>query len=386
MTADRIPPVPMCDIKTQYRSLQTEIEDAVLQVMRSGQVILGPEVSGFETEVADYCGVAHAVGCSSGSDALSLALAALDIGPGDEVIIPPFTFFATVGAVIRTGATPVFADIDPLTYNLDPEQFARAITPRTRAVIPVHLFGQSADIESIMKIAEQHDIYVIEDAAQGFGAEQNGRRAGSRGHINCFSFYPSKNLSTLGDAGLITTDNERLYKKLLALRNHGSDVKYFHQYIGWNGRLDAIHAAILRVKLPYIDGWIASRQNAAAIYDEMIEDSGLHGFYSRPHRDPLSRHTFNQYTVRVPAHSRNGIMEHLRSAGVSCDVYYPLGLHLQECLSSFGYSEGDFPVTEAASETVMSLPIYPEITEAQQRRVIETSISYLKKDLRLFAA
>ena len=254
MTADRPAPVPLCDIGAQYRGLQAEIDAAVLRVLRSGQAILGPEVASFEREAADFCGAAHAVGCADGTNALLLALTALDIGPGDEVILPPFTFFATAASVVRVGAKPVFVDIDPLTYNLDPAKLEAAVTPRTRAVMPVHLFGQCADMDPVWDVADRYGLYVIEDAAQSFGADYNGRRCGTLGVVSCFSFYPSKNLGTLGDAGMVTTNSDALAKKLAALRVHGSEAKYFHKYVGWNARLDAIHAAILRVKLPRVDG------------------------------------------------------------------------------------------------------------------------------------
>ncbi len=380
-----VPTVPMCDILGQYRSLQGEIDSAVLRVLGSGQAILGPEVAAFEKEAAAACGAAHAIGCADGTTALLLALAALDIGPGDEVIVPPFTFFATVGSVVRVGAKPVFADIDPLTFNLDPEKFEAAITPRTRAVIPVHLFGQCADMDAITSIAERYGIYVIEDAAQSYGAEHRGRRCGGIGTIGCFSFYPSKNVGTLGDAGMVTTNDDALAKKLVALRNHGSEVKYFHKYVGWNARIDAIHAAILRVKLPHADSWIAGRRAAAKRYDSLIESAGVHGFAHRPVVDPLAGHTFNQYTIRVPAAHRDPLIKHLRADGVSCDVYYPLGLHMQECLKHLGYRPGDFPVCEEAARSVLSLPMFPEITEAQQRRAVDSLAGYVRSQVRAAA-
>ncbi|MGL6097541.1 MAG: DegT/DnrJ/EryC1/StrS family aminotransferase, partial [Fimbriiglobus sp.] len=264
-------PVPLCDIQAQNRTLQAEIDAAVCRVMASGQAINGPEVVGFEQEAAAYCGAAHAVGCADGTNALLLALAALDIGPGDEVILPPFTFFATAGSVARLGATPVFADIDPVTFNLDPGEIEAKITPRTRVILPVHLFGQCADMAPIADVADRYGVYVIEDAAQSFGAAYRGRKCGTLGLMSCFSFYPSKNLGTLGDAGMVTTDDARLAAKLRALRQHGSDTKYFHKYLGWNARLDAIHAAILRVKLPHVDAWNAARRSAAGRYDKLIE-------------------------------------------------------------------------------------------------------------------
>lgn len=373
------PPVPMCDIRGQYEALQPEIEEAVLRVLRSGQAILGPEVAAFETEAAEYCGVKHAVGCADGTNSLLLALAALDVGPGDEVIVPPFTFFATLGSVMRLGATPVFADIDPLTYNLDPDQFADKITPRTKAVVPVHLYGQCADMDPIREIAGRHGVAVVEDAAQSFGADYRGKKCGGLGAVGCFSFYPSKNLGTLGDAGMVTTDDDRLAARLRALRVHGSEEKYFHKYVGWNARLDAVHAAILRAKLPRVDGWIAGRRAAAARYDRLIERAGLNGFTHRPVAQPTGTHTYNQYVVRVAAADRPHLVAHLKAEGVGCDIYYPLCLHQQECARGLGYLSGDFPVAEAAAAAVIALPMFPEITEEQQKRAVDACSGYLQK-------
>jgi dTDP-4-amino-4,6-dideoxygalactose transaminase len=370
------PPVPLCDILGQYKSLQAQIDVAVQRVLGSGQVILGPEVAAFEREFADYCRARHGIGCADGTTALLLALTALELGPGDEVIVPPFTFFATVGSVLRCGATPVFADIDPLTFNLDPDAVAEKVTPRTRAILPVHLFGQCADIGALRTIAEQHGLYIIEDAAQSFGAEYQGRRCGTLGDVACFSFYPSKNIGTMGDAGLVTTDNDDLAKKLFALRNHGSEVKYFHKYVGWNARIDAIHAAILRVKLPYVSDWLNCRRLAAKRYDALIESSGLNGFILRPVTTIACDHTFNQYVIRVPAAHRDALVNWLKSRGIGCEIYYPLSLHQQECLKPLGYRVGDFPVSEEAARTVLALPMFPEITEAQQQLVVDAIEAY----------
>ncbi len=384
--AERPPPVPLCDILASYRGLQDEIDAAVLRVMRSGQVIQGPEVSGFEHEAAAYCGSAHAIGCASGTDALMLALTALDLGPGDEVILPPFTFFATMASILRVGATPVFADIDPLTYNIDPQAIEAKITSRTRAILPVHLFGQCADMDPIWDLAQRHELYIIEDAAQSFGSDYNGRRCGTLGLISCFSFYPSKNLGTLGDAGMVTTNHGALAKKMAALRVHGSEQKYFHKYIGWNARLDAIQAAILRVKLPHVETWIEARIAAATRYDELLEETKLHGFLHRPNVRPYGRHTFNQYVVRIPEGHRDGLIKHLKDHGIGCDIYYPLCLHQQECVTDLGYQAGDFPISEEAAQSVLALPLYPEITELQQRRVVEVCANYMRSKLRLVAA
>ncbi|MBY0457077.1 MAG: DegT/DnrJ/EryC1/StrS family aminotransferase [Gemmataceae bacterium] len=375
-------PVPLCDIQAQYRALKDEIDAAALRVLGSGQAILGPEVVAFEHETAHFCGSQFAVGCGSGTDALVLALRALDIGPGDEVIVPPFTFFASASSVARVGARPVFVDIDPLTFNLDPNQIEAAVTPKTRAVMPVHLFGQCCDMDAIWEVAEEHQLYVIEDAAQSFGSEYKGRRCGTLGVVGCMSFYPTKNLGALGDAGLVTTNDPALDKKLRALRVHGSEVKYYHKYIGYNMRLDALHAAVLRVKLPHVAGWLTSRQQAAARYDALIESANLHGFMRRPVAMPDRRHTFNQYVVRVPAIHRDPLVKHLKDSGVGVEVYYPLSLHQQECFKSLGYRTGDFPTSEEAAHTVLALPIFPEITEAQQRRVVEVCGAYLRQTVR----
>lgn len=379
------PPVPLCDILGQYRSLKAEIDAAVLRVLDSGQAILGPEVAAFEREAADYCGAKFGLGCGSGTDALLLALYGLDVGPGDEVILPTFTFFATVGSVIRAGATPVFADIDPVTFNIDPNQLESKLTPRTKAIMPVHLFGQCADMAPIWDIARDYDLKVIEDAAQSFGSCYKRVKCGTLGEVSCFSFYPSKNLGTLGDAGLVTTNDEAVHKKMTAYRNHGSEVKYFHKYVGWNARIDALHAAILRVKLPHVEAWVEGRRAVAKRYDEMIEAAGLNGFLIRPTVMPFGRHTFNQYVVRVPAPHRDPLVKHLKAEGVGCEIYYPLPLHLQECVAGMGHREGDFPASEMAAKTVLALPIFPEMTEDQQRRVIDVCAAYAKQASRKVA-
>jgi dTDP-4-amino-4,6-dideoxygalactose transaminase len=375
-------PVPLCDIQTQYRGLKNEIDAAVLRVLESGQAILGPEVAAFEKEAAVFCGAQHAVGCGSGTDALVLALHALGIGPGDEVIVPPFTFFATVSSVCRVGATPVFADIDPDTFNIDPARIAERITPRTRAIVPVHLYGQCCDMAGINAIAADHELDVVEDAAQSFGAEYDGVRCGTLGAISCFSFYPTKNIGTLGDAGLVSTDDPALAKKLLALRVHGSEVKYYHKYLGYNMRLDAVHAAILRVKLPHVPRWLAAREVAAQRYDAIIEKHRLDGFLQRPTIAPHCRHVFNQYVVRVPAPHREPLVQHLKASGVGVEVYYPLALHQQECFKYLGYRTGDFPISEEATRTVLALPMFPEITEAQQERAVGAIGAYLRQPQR----
>jgi dTDP-4-amino-4,6-dideoxygalactose transaminase len=375
----------MCDLNAQYRAIQGEIESAVMRVLRSGQVILGPEVASFEREAAAYCGAAFGIGCASGTDAISLALHALEIGPGDEVIVPPFTFFATAACVVRAGGTPVFADIDPVTFNIDPAKIAAAITPRTRAIMPVHLYGQCADMEPIWQLAEKHNLVVIEDAAQAIGAEYHQKRAGTLGGIACFSFYPSKNLGAYGDAGLVTTNDPDWADRMKALRVHGMEPKYYHKHLGWNARLDAIQAAILRVKLPYLDNWTEARRKAAARYDALIEESRLHRFMERPTIVDGRRHIFNQYVVRIPAADRDALVQHLKQNGIASEIYYPVPLHLQECLRHLGGRSGEFPVSEEACRTVLALPMFPEITLAQQQRVIKACAAFSPHQSRLAA-
>ena len=375
-------PIPLCDISAQYRPLAGELEAAVLRVLRSGQGINGPDVAAFEKEAAAWCGVKHAVGCADGTTAILLALAALDVGPGDEVIVPPFTFFATVGSVARLGATPVFADIDPTTFNLDPVAVERAITPKTRGILPVHLFGQCADMDAINAIAQRHGLFVVEDAAQSFGASYRGRACGGLADVGTFSFYPSKNLGTLGDGGMVTTDDADLAKKLFALRNHGSEVKYYHKYMGWNARLDTVHAAMLRVKLPHVAGWLAGRRAAADRYDALIRDHALGSHLTRPVRQRDCGHTFNQYVVRVSGGRRDALLAHLKANQIGCEVYYPLSLHQQDCLRYLGHRVGDFPHSEAAAKDVIALPMFAELTPAQQTRAIETCGTFLRREVR----
>lgn len=375
-------PVPLCDIQAQYRTLKEEIDSAVLRVLESGQAILGPEVAAFEKEAAAYCGAAFGVGCSSGTDALILALDAVGVGSGDEVIVPPFTFFASVSSICRLGATPVFADIDPITFNIDPQQIEAKITERTRAIMPVHLFGQCCDMDAIQRIADAHNLYIVEDAAQSFGAEYRGKRCGTLGSVAAMSFYPTKNLGAVGDAGLVTTDSPQIDKRLRSLRVHGSEVKYYHKQIGYNMRLDAVHAAILRVKLPHVSQWLIQREEAAKRYDAIIESNHLHGFMQRPMTAANRRHVFNQYVIRVPAIHRDSLVQYLKDSAIGVEVYYPLCLHQQECFRFLGHRTGDFPASEEAARTVLALPMFPEITAAQQERVVEACAAYLRQSLR----
>lgn len=374
--------VPLCDLQTQYRMLQARVEEAVNRVLASGHVILGPEGAALEREVAAYCGAAHAVGCASGTDALLLALHALGIGPGDEVILPPFTFFATAGAVCRTGATPVFADIDPETFNLDPAEVQEKITSRTRAIIAVHLFGQCADMDALSAVAERRDLFVIEDAAQAIGSDFQGKRTGNLGAIGCFSFYPSKTLGTYGDGGMTVTNNADWARRMACLRVHGMEPKYYHQMIGWNARLDEVQAAILRVKLPHLEDWIAGRQQAGKRYDRLIADYRLAEFLERPVVRGDRRHTFNQYVVRVANGQRDALVAHLKAQRIGCEIYYPVPLHLQQCLRYLGFGPGDFPISEAAATSVLALPMFPELTETQQARVIEVCADFARGQVR----
>jgi dTDP-4-amino-4,6-dideoxygalactose transaminase len=360
--------VPLLDLQGQYGPLRAQLLAAIIRVCDSQRFIGGPEVEGFEREAAEYLGVPHAVGLSSGTDALLVALMALGIGPGDEVITPTFSFFATAACVSRLGATPTLVDIDPLTYNIDTRALAAAISSRTRAIIPVHLYGQSADMDPLLDAARRRGIVVIEDAAQAIGATYKGRRAGSMGRAGCFSFFPSKNLGAFGDAGLLTTDDEALAHEVRLLRNHGAEPKYFHKRIGGNFRLDALQAAVLRVKLPHLDGWTARRRENADRYDRLFAESAAADRITLPARHPDCHHTFNQYIVRVPA--RDAVRARLNAAGIGSEIYYPVPFHLQECFASLGYRKGDFPVAEAAAAETLALPIYSELTDAQQREVV----------------
>jgi dTDP-4-amino-4,6-dideoxygalactose transaminase len=385
MGAAHGPGIPLCDLQTQYHELAPQFEQAVKRVLASGQVILGPEVAALEAEVARYCGTGYAVGCASGTDALLLALQALDIGPGDEVILPPFTFFASAGTVCRLGARPVFADIDAATWNLDPLQVEQKITDRTRAIMVVHLFGQCADMEPLWGMAERHNLPIIEDAAQAFGAEYQGKRTGTLGAFGCFSFYPSKNLGAFGDAGMVVTNDPEWAGRLAALRVHGMEVKYHHKYLGWNARLDAIQAALLRVKLPHVERWIEARREVARRYDALIDEHHLGHLLRKPVVRPQRRHAFNQYVVHVAQNQRDALMRHLKAEHIGCEIYYPLPLHQQECLAYLGYHEGDFPVSEEACRSVLALPMYPELKEEQQRRVIQSCAAVLRQQARMAA-
>jgi dTDP-4-amino-4,6-dideoxygalactose transaminase len=356
-------------LKTQYLSIKEEIDAAIARVVESQQFINGPAVAALEAEVARYCGTGHCIGVSSGTDALLVALMALDIGPGDEVITTPFSFFATAGSIVRVGAKPVFVDIDPRTFNLDPEQVEARITYRTKAILPVHLYGQCAEMGPILAVARKHDLAVVEDAAQAIGAEYQGHRAGSTGTLGCFSFFPSKNLGAFGDAGAVVTNDVALAERVRRLRNHGAEPKYYHQLVGGNFRLDTIQAAVLQVKLRYLDGWTALRQRNADYYDAAFARCGLRGSRVQTPVRTQSRHIFNQYVVRVA--EREALIRTLKQQQIGTEIYYPLPLHLQECFASLGHSTGDFPESEKAAASTLALPIYPELTVAQLQRVVD---------------
>ncbi len=363
--------VPLLDLKAQYATIRDEIRPAVDAILESQQCILGQAVTDCEARLAEYCRCPHAVTVSSGSDALLMALMAEEIGPGDEVITTPYTFFATAGAIARLGAKPVFVDIQPDTYNIDPVQIEAKITPRTKALLPVHLYGQCADMDSILAIAARHNLCVIEDAAQAIGSEYKGRRAGSMGRYGCFSFFPSKNLGAAGDGGMVTVSDAALADRLQMLRNHGMKPKYYYGLIGGNFRFDAIQAAIVSVKLKYLDRWTAGRQSNAARYRRLFDAAGLvqNGRVGLPYEVPGNRHIYNQFIIRVP--QRDAVQAYLREQKVGNEVYYPLALHMQKCFADLGHREGDFPESERAARETLALPIYPEMSDAQAEWVVE---------------
>jgi dTDP-4-amino-4,6-dideoxygalactose transaminase len=362
--------VPLLDLKEQNELLRPEIEIALGRVLDSNGFILGSEVAELERELADYCQTKYAIGCASGSDAILLALMAVGVGPGDEVITTAYSFFATVSSITRLGAKPVFVDIDPETYNLDASQVEEKITSRTKAIEPVHLYGQCAEMEALLAVSKHHGIPVIEDAAQAIGSEEDGKRAGSLGAIGCFSFYPSKNLGGMGDGGFLTTNDDSLAKKLLALRVHGSEEKYYHKYVGLNSRLDGFQGAVLRVKLPHLDAWTKKRRSNAQYYRVLFTDLGITEQISIPVERPEARHIYNQFVIRVPG-TRDELRDHLTKKGIGTDVYYPVPLHLQECFSYLGGAPGDLPESEKAANETLALPVYPELSRKQQECVAE---------------
>jgi dTDP-4-amino-4,6-dideoxygalactose transaminase len=360
--------VPLLDLKAQYAPLREEIRQAIDRVCDSQIFILGPEVTAFEEEIAKFCGARFAVGVSSGTDALLLALMALGVKAGDEVVTSAYSFFATAGAVWRLGAKPVFVDIEPGSFNLDPAQLESKITPRTKAILPVHLYGRCADLDPILATAQRRGVAVIEDAAQAIGAtDGKGRQAGTVGKVGCFSFFPTKNLGGFGDGGLVTTQDPELAERMRVLRVHGSKPKYYHKEVGGNFRLDAIQAAVLRVKLKRLPAWTEGRRANAGRYRRMIEAAGLSSRVTVPADVP--GHIYNQFVIRVA--DRDRLQAFLSEKGVGTEIYYPVPLHLQECFASLGHRKGDLPVSEAAAAQSLALPIYPELTEEQQRYVVD---------------
>ncbi len=376
--------VPFFDLSKQFSSIENEVRISLEEVFKTQQFILGPQVQQLEETIASYCQTRYGIGVASGSDALLIALMALGIGKGDEVILPPFTFFATAGSVSRLGAKPVFVDIDPETLNIDPSKIEEKITKKTKAIIPVHLFGQCADMDPILQIAKARNLFVIEDAAQAIGAEykpsshSQSRRAGGMGDLGCFSFYPTKNLGAMGDAGMVVTNRLDLAEKIRILRVHGSEPKYFHKWIGLNSRLDTIQAAILLVKFKYLEKWTRERQKKAKTYHALFTDNSS---YIPDLRLPITQyeniHIYHQYVIRV--RERDRLREYLFNEGVGTDIYYPLPLHLQDCFSFLNHRRGDFPNSEKASEEVLALPIYPELTEDQQLFIVDRIRAFYRR-------
>ncbi|MBL8915464.1 MAG: DegT/DnrJ/EryC1/StrS family aminotransferase [Archangium sp.] len=376
-------PVPLLDLKAQYASIKKDIDAAIARVVDSQHFILGPEVEALEKSIATYSGCAHAIGVTSGTDAILVALMALDVKPGDEVITSPNTFVATATCIARLGAKAVFVDIDPVSYNLDVSKLERAITKKTKAIMPVHLFGQMADMDAVMAVANKHALPVIEDAAQAIGSEWNGKRAGAWGAMGCLSFFPSKNLGAFGDAGAVVTNDDKFARTVKLLRSQGQEPKYFSKIVGGNFRIDALQAAILSAKLPHLDGWTAGRQKNAAFYRKRFTELGVDANASRPSKSqPLTlpregknvRHVYNQFVVR--SIDRDGLKKRLAEQGIGTEIYYPQPMHLQACFASWGGMPGDFPEAEAAANESLALPVYPELSEAQLDTVVRATLAH----------
>ncbi len=360
--------VVQLDLKAQFKSIEKEVRDAIDRVLESQHFILGPEVEALENELSLFLQCKGTVGVSSGSDALLVSLMALDIKEGDEVITTPYTFFATAGAISRLGAKPVFVDIDEKTYNIDPSHFSKVISKNTKAVLPVHLFGQMADMNPIVNFCKNNNLFLIEDAAQAIGSSYQGKMVGSFGDVACYSFFPSKNLGTLGDGGLVSSNNPALLEKIRILRSHGSKPKYYHKYIGGNFRLDALMAAVLREKLKHLNTWTKQRKNHALKYLSLLQKDGLSDFIQTPYVREGDNHIFNQLIVRVK--DRENLIRHLKSKDIETAIYYPVPMHLQECFKHLHYKEGDFPKAELAAKETMALPLYPELSNAHMDHVI----------------
>jgi len=372
-------PVPLLDLEAQYRPLRDEILAAITRVCDSQRFIMGPEIDALERELAAQLDVRHAIAVSSGTDALLLALMTLGVGPGDEVVTTTYSFFATAGAVARLGARSVLVDIDPATFNIDPEQTAAALTARTRAIIPVHLYGLAADLDPIMAAADRAGVPVIEDAAQAIGATYKSRPLGGIGALGCFSFFPSKNLGAFGDAGLLTTNDDALAKQARLLRTHGMQPRYYHHVVGANFRMDALQAAVLRVKAPHLDSWTDGRRRNAATYRALFREAGLDGVIALPVEPSDRRHIYNQFVIRTP--ERDALKRHLDEQGIGNEIYYPVPFHLQPCFADLGYSRGAFPHAERAAAETLAIPIYGELTDAQQRTVVSAIAAFVQRSV-----
>lgn len=365
-----LPAVPLLALDRQYAVLRDAIRGALDRVCDSGKFVLGPDVHDLEAELAQALSVPHVISCASGSDALLLALMAFDIKPGDEVILPSYTFFATASAVTRLGAVPIFADIDPITYLIDPADVKKKISKRTKAIVPVHLFGRTADMDAILPIAKTAGLPVVEDAAQSILSTWHGRCSGAIGDVGCFSFYPTKNLGGVGDGGFLTTTRDDIAARLKLLRVHGMEPRYYHQVVGINSRLDSLQAAVLRVKLPHLDAWTTARQVNAARYQQLFAEYDLAGHVAVPGDESRGRHVWNQFVIRAPGGQRDALRKHLAACGVGTEIYYPVPLHMQQCFEYLGWRKGDLPQTELAAEETLALPIFPELTEEEQQTVV----------------
>lgn len=362
--------IPLVDLKAQHDSIRAALDDAVADVIDRSSFIMGPQIKEFEAAFAQFCGCSYAVGVSSGTSALFLAMAACGVGPGSEVITIPHTFIATAEAATALGAKVVFVDIDPATYTMDTSKLGDAITERTRAIVPVHLYGHPSDMDAILDVARKRGIKVIEDCAQAHGAQYKGRKVGTLGDVGCFSFFPAKNLGALGDAGAVTTNDPEIARRISLLRNHGREGKYEHEYAGYNERIDTLHAAVLNVKLPHLDRWNEARRSHAALYNELLASAGV----TLPSEMPWARHVYHLYVVRC--RQRDELQKHLQECGIATGVHYPIPLHLQPAYANLNYGVGDFPETEKAAKEILSLPMYPELTDAQVERVSSAILEF----------
>lgn len=371
--------ISLINLTAQYATIREEVRAAVDRVFETQHFVLSSEVTALEEEIARYCQTQFAIGCASGSDALLLALMALDVGPGDEVVTTPFTFFATASAITRLGARPVFVDIDERTFNINPELVEKAITPKTKAIVPVHMYGQCAEMDPLLEISRRSGVPLIEDTAQAIGAEDRGRRAASMGAMGCLSFYPSKNLGGAGDGGMLVTNDADLADRLRMLHVHGENQKYHHQAVGINSRLDALQAVVLRIKLPHLEDWIHGRQSRAERYGTLFAQAGLQDQIEVPFVRPDARHVYHLFVVRLRGGQRDDLRAHLHANRIGADVYYPVPLHLQECFAYLGYQKGDMPLAEQVAHETLALPVYPELTDEQQDHVVDTIASGWRK-------